>query len=138
MVCCKSILENFIGSDSRRDFWLIIGIISLGLGLRALGLNKGIWLDEYDSISFISQGNMMRNLRGYDSPPGYFVFLKLWSFINSSEPFLRAFSVIWGVGTMVVVIKWINGYSSRAGIISGIWCAFMPAMLRFSQEIRGY
>jgi hypothetical protein len=39
---------------------------------------------------------------------------------------------------MVVVIKWINGYSSRAGIISGIWCAFMPVMLRFSQEIRGY
>ncbi|HJX31074.1 MAG TPA: hypothetical protein VJ624_04385 [Thermodesulfobacteriota bacterium] len=138
MVDCKSILENITGSNSRRAFWVIIGVVSLGMGLRALGLNKGIWLDEYSSIGLISHGNVMTNLRGYDHPPLYFIFLKLWSFINSSEPFLRAFSLIWGVGTIIVVIKWIGGYSPLAGIISGICCAFMPAMLRFSQEIRGY
>jgi hypothetical protein len=138
MVGCKGLLENLTGSTSRRYFWVIIGVISLGLGLRLIGLTKGIWLDEYSSIDMISHGNVMMNLRGYDHPPLYFVFLKLWSFINSSEPFLRAFSVIWGVGTIVVVIQWISGYSPLAGIISGIWCAFMPSMLRFSQEIRGY
>jgi 4-amino-4-deoxy-L-arabinose transferase-like glycosyltransferase len=138
MVCCKSILENLTCSNSRRAFCVIIGIVSLGLGLRVLGLNKGIWLDEFSSIAKISQGDLIANLRGYDHPPLYFVFLKLWSFINSSEPFLRLFSVIWGVGTIIVVIKWIEGYSPLAGIISGICCAVMPALLRFSQEIRGY
>jgi len=138
MVWRKSILENLTCSNSRRAFCVIIGIVSLGLGLRALGLNKGIWLDEFYSIGRISQGDFIANMRGQDHPPLYFIFLKLWYLVNTSESFLRLFSVIWGVGTIIVVIKWVEGYSPLAGIISGICCAFMPALLRFSQEIRGY
>jgi 4-amino-4-deoxy-L-arabinose transferase-like glycosyltransferase len=131
-------MENLFRFNSRRISFLIIVLVGLGLALRLVGLTKGIWLDEYSSIDLISHGNVMTNVRGYDHPPLYFVFLKLWYLINTSEPFLRLFSVIWWVGTIIVVIKWIEGYSPRAGLISGICCAFMPAMLRFSQEIRGY
>jgi len=119
-------------------FFLIIVLVCLGLALRLVGLTKGIWLDEFYSIAKISQGDLIANLRAYDHPPLYFVFLKLWYLVNTSEPFLRLFSVIWGVGTTIVVIKWIEGYSPLAGIISGICCALMPSLLRFSQEIRGY
>jgi hypothetical protein len=138
MVGGKSMLENVIGSYSRRSFWVILGVISLGLVLRLIGLTKGIWLDEFYSIGRISQGDFLANMRGQDHPPLYFIFLKVWYLVNTSEPFLRLFSVIWGVGTIIVVIKWIAGYSPRAGIISGLCCAVMPALLRFSQEIRGY
>jgi hypothetical protein len=131
-------MENLFRFNSRRISFLITILVCLGLALRLVGLTKGIWLDEFSSIAKISQGDLIANLRGYDHPPLYFVFLKLWYLVNTSEPFLRLFSVIWGVGTIIVVIKWIGGYSPLAGIISGICCAFMPAMLRFSQEIRGY
>lgn len=138
MVWCERLLDNLTGFNSRRFFWVIIGVTSLGLVLRLIGLTKGIWLDEFYSIARISQGDFIANLRGQDHPPLYFIFLKLWYLVNTSEPFLRLFSVIWGVGTIIVVIKWIEGYSPRAGIISGLCCAVMPALLRFSQEIRGY
>jgi len=128
-------MENLFRFNSRRISFLIIVLVCLGLALRLVGLTKGIWLDEFYSIAKISQGDLIANLRAYDHPPLYFVFLKLWYLVNTSEPFLRLFSVIWGVGTIIVVIKWIEGYSPLAGIISGICCALMPALLRFSQEI---
>ena len=131
-------MENLFRFNSRRISFLIIVLVCLGLALRLVGLTKGIWLDEFYSIAKISQGDLIANLRAYDHPPLYFVFLKLWYLVNTSEPFLRLFSVIWGVGTTIVVIKWIEGYSPLAGIISGICCALMPSLLRFSQEIRGY
>ena len=131
-------MGNLFCPNSLRISFLITVIVCFGLALRLVGLTKGIWLDEFYSIGKISQGDLIANLRGYDHPPIYFVFLKLWYLVNTSEPFLRLFSVIWGVGTIFVVIKWIGGYSPFAGIISGICCAFMPVLLRFSQEIRGY
>ncbi len=115
-----------------------VGLLCFGLVLRLLGLNKGIWLDEYSSLELITRPNFLQALRLYDHPPLYFILLKLWSHLNSSEPFLRLLSLIFGLATMAVVMKWLKYYTDTASLLAGLGCATMPIMLAYSQEIRNY
>lgn len=131
-------VKNFLVNSDHSYRYYAIGIICLGLSLRLMGLNKGIWLDEYSSLYRVSEKFSVEGFRSYNHPPFYFILLKLWSLINLTEPFLRLLSVIFGIGTIVVVIKWIKQYSNLAGILAGLCCATMPGILRYSQEIRGY
>lgn len=118
--------------------FVFLGIFFLGLGIRLIGLEKGIWLDEYTSLSVIFSENFVEALRVYDHPPLYFVLLKAWSQMGNDEWFLRLPSVVFGIGTVAIVIMWTKQYSALAGALSGLCCATMPIMLRYSQEIRGY
>ena len=114
------------------------GILSLGIVLRLLGLNKGLWTDEYASLKVITSGDFLHLLSLQNKPPLFYLFHKLCSLISTSEPLLRLTSVCFGVGTLVMVMRWIKRYSLSAGLLAGLLCATMPIMLRYSQEIRGY
>jgi uncharacterized membrane protein len=107
MTSCFGLLSGF--SDWMRSdrvySWLTIGVLSVALVLRVLGLNKGIWLDEASSINVISNPDFPRNLFFYDQLPLYFILLKFWSSINNSEEFLRLFSVLLGFGTVAVIMR---------------------------------
>ncbi|MBW1819507.1 MAG: glycosyltransferase family 39 protein [Deltaproteobacteria bacterium] len=108
------------------------------LALRLMGLSKGIWLDEWLSIRTSGSADLMGALRSYDHPPLYFVLLRAWSILGSDEKWLRLLSVIFGLGTVVVMMAWTKGYSRTGSLVCGALCATMPMMLRFSQEIRHY
>lgn len=89
----------------------------------------------------ISKANiweMLQDLRRDVHPPLHYVLLYYWSKISNSEESLRLFSVLFGVGTIAVVMSWLKQYSFLASILAGIYLATTPIMLRFSQEIRGY
>ena len=93
---------------------IVLGILLLAICLRFIGLNKGLWLDEYYSIRWLSKGDFWQTteaLRNYNKPPLYFLLLYLWSQINHSEPFLRSLSILFDLGTVIVVIKWLKPYS---------------------------
>lgn len=115
-----------------------IGILCLGFSIRLLGLSKGIWLDEYYLLKVISAENFFQILPLQNKPPLFYLFHKLWSQISINEPFLRLLSVIFGMGTIIIMMNWIKRYSRLASLLSGLVCATLPIMLRYSQEIRGY
>lgn len=129
--------SNRLDLDSTYNY-IVIGILCLGLSIRLMGLNKGIWLDEYASLDVIFQDGFFQTLRTLNNPPLYFVLLKLWSQISTSGQFLRLLSVVFGIATVLVIMKWIKEYSYLASILAGLYCATMPIMLRYSQEIRNY
>ena len=132
--------SQWLSSDKIYPYALI-GILMLGFSVRLIGLDKGVWGDETFTISMISKANlweMLQDLRRDVHPPLHYILLYYWSKINNSEEFLRLFSVLFGVGTIAVVMSWLKQYSYLASILAGIYLATTPIMLRFSQEIRGY
>ncbi len=132
--------SNWLSSDKIYPY-VLIGILVLAFSIRLIGLDKGIWLDEAFTIRMISKANlleMVQDLRGDVHPPLYYVLLYFWSKITNSEESLRLFSVLFGVGTVAVVMSWLKQYSCLASILAGIYFSTAPVMLRFSQEIRGY
>lgn len=121
-------------------YYLIIFliIILLGLGLRVIGLDKGIWLDEFISIDKISDANFIQALRGDNQPPTYFILLRLWSTISRQEAFLRIPSILFGLASIGLIMIWLKPKSYYASSLAGFMMATMPIFIRYSQEIRGY
>jgi hypothetical protein len=127
--------------DRRVYQYLVIGILALALGLRLLGLSKGIWVDEWSSMEVGHVSglfNTLVNLRNYDHPPLYFMMLHVWSQLGNSEAFLRLPSVLMGIGTVFVSMIWLRQYSNLASILMGVLLGAAPMLLRYSQEIRDY
>jgi hypothetical protein len=129
-----------LGSDAyaKHYRYLAIGIICLGIGLRLIGLDKGLWFDEYYALKIAQSDNFVQSLRMNDYPPTYFFLLRLWSSLNASEPFLRLLSVFWGILTMIVVMAWVRSFSPSASLLCGLLVATAPILVRYSQEIQSY
>jgi hypothetical protein len=125
-------------NGTRRYYYIASFIVCLGIGLRLIGLDKGLWLDETYVIDIARSNDFFQSLRANDYPPAYFLLLRLWSSLNTSEPFLRLLSVILGVATIVVVMIWLKPISPSASLLAGLLCATMPILLRYSQEIQSY
>jgi hypothetical protein len=127
--------------DKRFYLYLTVGVLLTALSLRLIGLDKGIWVDEWSSI-YVSQGGglleTLTKLRNYDHPPLYYVILHLWSKLGDSEVFLRLPSVFMGIGTVFVAMMWLRLYSNLASVLMGILLGAAPMLLRYSQEIRDY
>ncbi len=117
---------------------LAAGLLLLGLAVRLVGLDKGIWLDEYDSYRIITSTDFLRELQATDTPPLYYILLRGWSFASSSEPWLRLFSVGFGMGTIWVTMRWAALHSRLAALLAGSFVATHPSLIRFSMEIRTY
>src|ERR1700687_2056703 len=83
-------------------------ILALAAMLRLLGLNKGIWLDEFSSISIAQADPFWPALASYDHPPLYFLLLRGWCSVNNAESFLRLPSVLCGVATVIVLMRWLR------------------------------
>lgn len=113
-------------------------ILCLGIGLRFVGLDKGIWTDEYASINRATGDDYIKALRNDMQPPTYFLILRLWAKINDSEVFFRILSIIFGMLSIVVVMLWLKHYSLLTSLIGGFIFTTTPILLRYSQEIRGY
>ena len=115
-------------------------VFALALALRVVGLDKGWWIDEAATI-----GMTLPELAGgslgvipFDSPPAYNLLLRAWSLLGESEVWLRLLSVILGVSTIVVFVRWLSLESPLAALLGGLYLATSPFMLRYSQELRSY
>lgn len=116
-----------------------VGIVLLGGIIRLIGLKKGIWFDEFSSLRIATNENFLSGLQGYDHPPLYFIILRYWMRINQGDVFLRLLSVLFGIGTIIVIIKWVKIISSpRASLVAGVLAATLPIFVVYSQEIRHY
>ncbi|MBP5975187.1 glycosyltransferase family 39 protein [Brasilonema sp. CT11] len=121
--------------------YAFLGILLLAGVLGLIGLNKGLWNDEYFTIHKISHPNiveMFRELRTDVHPPLYYILLYFWAQISKKEEFLRVFSVLLSLGTLAIVMNWIKQYSHLASLLAGVYLATTPIMLRYSQELKAY
>ena len=121
--------------------YLLAVILVFALIIRLIGLNKGIWIDEYFSFRWNEEDSIWKlivNLRGHDKPPLSFVLLYFWTKISNSEEFCRLLSLFFDIGTIIVVMSWLKQYSPVASVLGGLYFATTPIMLRYSQEIRLY
>ena len=116
-------------------FWVVFG---LGATLRFVGLDKGIWLDEYFSIVLAHKDQFIAALRLDDHPPLYYILLRAVLSISDSEPAARLLSVVFGIATLLTLMLWMRRYSLAASILAGLIGGTAPVMLRFSQELRSY
>ena len=111
---------------NRDYFYVAFLIVCLAIGLRSIGLEKSIWLDEYSSLSVSTlSSDYIESLRNYDHPPTYFLLLKLWSNLSDSVEFQRMLSVIFGILTLVVMMAWLKPVSSFSSLLVGLICATM-------------
>lgn len=130
-------LRNLI---SRRDLakYALVLILALAAGLRLLGLDKSLWLDEASTLQVIFSPSFFQAIRAYDHPPLYFTFLHLWSALGRTEALLRLPSVIFGIAAVVVMMADLKHHNAHAAWVVGLIAAVSPVLLRFSQEIRHY
>ncbi|NES86778.1 MAG: hypothetical protein F6K10_38550, partial [Moorea sp. SIO2B7] len=119
--------------------FVVILIFALIIGL--IGLNKGLWHDEYFTIRKISHASlfeMYQDLKEDIHPHLYYTLFYFLAKFSRTEEFLRFFNVLLNLGTIGIVIIWIKPYSSLASLLAGIYLATIPIMLRYSQEIKAY
>jgi mannosyltransferase len=129
---------------------VLIAITALAAILRLLFLNKSLWLDEGASVA------IARGIAG-DNPSGtwtsfanllwsrelnmavYYVLLRLWLHVGTSETFIRLLSVLPGVATVPVVYGIGKRlFSTKAGLTAALLLSVHGAHLGYSQEARGY
>ncbi len=116
----------------------LVLIAALAIGLRLIGLSKGIWLDEYITISLVENEQMLSAIQSGVHPPLYYLLLDIWAQFSMEESYLRLFSVLFGLGTVSITMLWMWSSSRLAALTIGILTATHPILLRYSQELRGY
>ncbi|HOR01743.1 MAG TPA: glycosyltransferase family 39 protein [Candidatus Woesebacteria bacterium] len=120
--------------------WLIL---TVALGLRLIGLDQSLWLDEAISanVSAMPIKEIVTNFSVNDfHPPLYYWFLNIWQGLGGREViFLRFSSIIFSLVTIYFVYligKKIK--NKQTGIEAAILVAVNPLFVYFSQELRMY
>lgn len=124
----------------------IILVLLLGLALRLTALNQSLWLDEaigaivVKSLSY--QQIISQFMKGDNHPPLYYLALKVWSSLfGYSEIALRSLSIIFGIGTILLVYLIARELFKKDKFlvaISIIFLATSPLHIYYSQEARMY
>jgi len=128
-------LERFAARPAA--LWLVAG---LAFGLRCVGLDKGLWLDDASTLALVSHppGHFWQALRAYDHPPAYFLLLRPLVRAGAGVAALRLLSVACGVATALVLQRAIGRRAPLAGLAAGIGVATLPPLLSISHELRPY
>lgn len=106
------------------------------LGLRLIGLNQSLWLDEAVSANVVKNLNTRQIINDFSPrdfhPPFYYLILKWWTNIfGYSEIALRMPSVIFSLVTIFLIYR-----------LAGKWAAILtglnPLLVYYAQEARMY
>src|SRR3989339_991742 len=128
----------------RKKVFILLSIISLGLGLRLfiLASRGSLWFDEAFSAHFaaLDVGQMLHYLRFENNPPLYFILLHFWiKLFGNSELALRLPSIIFGVASIpMIYILGKRLHSSTAGLFASFLLAISSFQVFYSVETRMY
>jgi 4-amino-4-deoxy-L-arabinose transferase-like glycosyltransferase len=118
-------------------YLLITIVLVIALVLRLYGLTvSSFWADE----GFSAFNAQLPSAWIQDAhPPLYYALLSVWTSVSFSDYWIRLFSVIFGVITVLIIYLCGNDLFDRK---SGIWAAVLLAVLSshvaYSQEARMY
>ena len=133
-------------SDLHRDRfstrWLFLFVL-LGSVLRVLFIGRNsLWSDEIVSlqIASLSWRNFWEVLSTHEANMGlYYLLLRPWIHLGSTEAVLRALSAIAGILTIPVAYKLAQGlFGTRIALIAAFLFSINPCDIFFSQQARGY
>ena len=119
----------------------VAAILAAALALRLVGLDKGIWLDEYATLRVCQADGGLgwtREYLAYNHPPLYPLLVTIWSQVSLSVPFLRLLSVLLGVATVWIGMAWLRRSSKWEALTIGLLLALAPVLIHYSQELRPY
>jgi|SRR3989344_1919628 len=118
--------------------WLIL---VLGLVLRVVNLDQGLWLDE-GTQALLSNKSLYSIFfeRSADfHPPLSYLLLHYWMMLGGSEIWLRLLSVFFGIATIAVTYQLAKKlFDQNIAIISALFLAVAPYHIYYSQEVRMY
>jgi mannosyltransferase len=124
--------------------WKLIGsLTALGLITRLFFLaHKSFWLDEAASyfIASLSPADFRHALRSHELNMGlYYVLLRGWMHLGTSDWTLRLLSAIPAVATIPVIYLLGNRlFSRRVGVWAALLLTFSAGHVAYAQEARGY
>lgn len=134
-----------VGGDddlSGSTFRLAIGAaVVVAILLSLLGIDRPVWLDEATSVR-IARLDTISEMQSYFRwdvhPPLHILLLDLWLRIYDSDRFLRLFSMLLALPSLLVTAYWLRPVS-RSGAVVATWLlAVSPLFLRFTLEFRAY
>lgn len=127
-----------------RVFICMFAIALMGLILRMYNLAKfGLWFDEAIFpllINLLQKESLFLHVNvGGHTPILFTLLLRAWMHIASNDFFLRSFSVIWAVFSIVAIYKLGEIiFSKRVGILSALFLSISPLHIYYSQELTHY
>ncbi len=126
-----------------KEAFALGALVLIGAGLRFWNIGaESLWQDEAWSWGLI-QGNpkdLLLRLYRFDAhPPLYFLCLQAWSAFGSSEAWLRALSVLFGLASIPLLYRLASRVGGgKAGLFASALLAFSPYHVYYSREARSY
>jgi hypothetical protein len=128
-----------MGGPRGRFLAATAAIAGVALWVRVMGLDKGLWLDEYYALAVCCEGSGLSAIgRLLGDPSLYYPLLRIWRGVSGGEEFSRLLSVLFGTGAVIAVLGGVAQASRGAGVVAAALLASLPLALRYSQEIRPY
>jgi len=131
---------------SRREQWLVLGVVGLGLVVRATRLGESLWYDEiaaWTSYGVHGPGPIVGN---YFDPSNHilhtlltWVSVTLLDSTGAMEVVLRLPALLFSLASIVAVWGLArHAAGPRAGVSAALLGAALPVMVLESAEARGY
>jgi len=122
---------------------IFLVILALSASVRFFNITKSsIWHDEGYTALMVKQNifDITRTTAIDVHPPFFYYCLKLWTLIfGHSDLALRSMSAVFGIGTVVGVYLLAKKlFGEKVGLISMLFAALAPYLIRYSQEARMY
>ncbi len=115
----------------------------LGAALRVVDLgSKSFWLDEGSTFVIVHRDwvSFWHLLWSHEANMAvYYVLMRIWLHLGTSEFAIRSFSAITGIATIpVIYLLGTRLFDRRVGLLSALLLAVQTAHVEYSQEARGY
>ncbi|MHC4611022.1 MAG: hypothetical protein ACYS7M_11825, partial [Planctomycetota bacterium] len=128
------------GRWTQGTVWALL--MGVALSVRLVGITTtSVWHDEAMSIHTARMGlyDLVVGMSvANNQPPLFFLLVKLWAVVSWSPLWLRLFSVMLSLGSVIFAVLWVRHWDSRAGWLAGLLAATSPIMVHYGQEIRAY
>ena len=121
---------------------LIFGILLLAILLRLAFINRhAFWFDEAFSFSVaqLPLSSLLQATAANNTPPLYYLLLKVWLGISHKIWFMRLLSALFGMITIPLAFKIFRKLTNKpAATLASILLALSPLHIYFSTETRMY
>ena len=120
-------------------FIFLILLLAVALYLFRLTGN-GLWIDEFSSIQDAQTISERLITERFNSiRPVYYVLLKFWMLLGTSEQWLRGLSVVFGVGSVWLLYRLGRRVAGvTVGLVAAVLLACSPLVINHVQEVRMY
>ncbi len=124
----------------KKNIFILVFILTLGLFIRVINLNQSFWLDEAAQlIESARPFSQQLNIAGDFQPPLFHLILHYWLYLGKNEVWIRLLPVI--MSLITIYFGYLFGLQIKNrnfGLWLTILLAINPFFVWYSQEVRPY